>query len=543
VPQLRLQRDLANWSTPHLETLLHLNGNQLIPESQMQSIQELIEKTLANEAVEITQRRNMPHYALFEVQTSTTPSSEYLKRLSDKLSKQDGWVTGIHPQTSDEQRLHILVQTSEHQPMNLHQVLMRPAFRKAESAHSMVLGVTLEQHILIRNLEALRHLIIAGDDRTTQNIVRSLLATLLLSNTPSQLRIAFMGEQSTLLLAETPHTLGKPVHNVARGILLFNGILREVRRRQSQIRKAGYQSILQYNAENPQTALPHILMVLNTLDSKAWMSRHDKWLSNLSRVIRDGAAVGVHIVLVVPDLSNEILHPVYAGIHTKLVGRTLASDYARHIENFHESLWHFVDALLVEHDSMKPVEVPMVTESDVQAIATYWRKNAEERLQTSRLNNISQKGGITSLFQKLQQDSIIPTPPVPHPPTPEVLAHAASVLSSSTQSTQNIQNTSATDTMIVDTYALTFEESESEEPGTETAQITDISDEVSIHFESIRRAHALASYLGWLGRGPLMDILGLSVREAELVIAILQARQILERSDTPTPRLRSSQMR
>jgi hypothetical protein len=201
-----------------------------------------------------------------------------------------------------------------------------------------------------------------------------------------------------------------------------------------------------------------------------------------------------------------------------------------------------VDALLVENDVMKPVEIPIVTESDTQAIATYWRKNAEERLQTNRLNNMTQKGGITSLFQKLQQDTLIPTPPVPQTPPAEVLAHAASVLSSS-QSTPNVPNMAVTETMIVDDYAITFEDENVEETSTETAQVTDISDEVSIQFETIRRAHALASYLGWLGRGPLMDILGLSVREAELIIAILQARQILERSDTPTPRLRSSQMR
>jgi hypothetical protein len=546
VPQSRIQADYANWTTPRIETLLHQGAHgTLIAESQMESIQATIERILVDETLQITHRRNMPHYALFELETTVAPQGNFLKHLSDKLSQQAGWVIGIHPQTNDNSRLHILVRTADHRQMSLQQVLLRPAFRKSDSAHSIVLGITLEQHIIIRNLELLRHLIVAGDERTTQAIMRNLLATLLLSNTPAQLRVAFLGSESSSVsdLTDTPHTLGKPVHNVAHGILLFNGMLREIRRRQDQMRKAGYPSLLAYNAENPQTALPHILMVINALDSKAWMSQSGKWLSNLSRIIRDGAAVGIHVILVAPNLTNEVLHPVYAGIRTKLVGQAIASDYARHLDNFHESLWHFVDALLVENDVMKPVEIPIVTEEDTQTIATYWRKNAEERLQTNRLNNMTQKGGITSLFQKLQQDTLIPTPPVPQTPPAEVLAHAASVLSSSSQLTQNVQDTKATETMIVDDYAITFEDENVEETSTETAQVTDISDEVSIQFEAIRRAHALASYLGWLGRGPLMDILGLSVREAELIIAILQARQILERSDTPTPRLRSSQMR
>jgi hypothetical protein len=545
VPQSRIQADYANWTTPRVETLLHQGTNStVIAENQMQSIHATIERLLANEPIQVTHHRNMPHYALFELETTAAPQSDFLKQLSDKLSQQAGWVIGIHPQTNDNSRLHILVRTADHHQMSLQQVLLRPAFRKSDSAHSMVLGVTLEQHIMIRNLESLQHLIVAGDERITQAIMRNLLATLLLSNTPSQLRVAFIGSESSSVsdLTDTPHTLGKPVHSVAHGILLFNGMLREIRRRQDQMRKAGYPSLLAYNAENQQTELPHILTVISALDAKAWISHHNKWLSNLSRIIRDGATVGIHAVLVAPNLTNEVLHPLYAGIRTKLVGQAIASDYARHLDNFHESLWHFVDALLVENDVMKPVEIPIVTESDTQAIATYWRKNAEERLQTNRLNNMTQKGGITSLFQKLQQDTLIPTPPVPQTPPAEVLAHAASVLSSS-QSTPNVPNMAVTETMIVDDYAITFEDENVEETSTETAQVTDISDEVSIQFETIRRAHALASYLGWLGRGPLMDILGLSVREAELIIAILQARQILERSDTPTPRLRSSQMR
>lgn len=542
MPQLRMQPDYANWTIPHLDSVLPHNGATLIAESQMQHIQQALEGLLQDDGIQITSRRNMPHYALFEVHVTTdTPNIEDIR---EKLSHHEGWMVGIHPQPSDNSVWHVLIQTDDHRPMTLQQVMLRPAFRKAESAHTIIMGVTLEQHIVIRNLETLQHLIVAGDDAITRNIVRGLLVTLLLSNTPSQLRVAFIGNERSADsgLEETPHMLGKAVNHVARGILLLNGMLREVRRRQTQLRKSGYQSIMEFNAENAQNGMPHILIVISALTSPAWMTRHEKWLNILNRIIRDGVSVGMHTILIVPDVSNELLHPLFAGIHTKLLARSIAQDYARHIDNFDESLWNFVDALLVENDTMKPVEMPVVTDSDTQAITAYWHKNAEERTQSNRLNNMTQKGGITSLFQKLQRDTQTPTPPVPQTPPVEVLAYAASVLSHSNQLTQNAQDTSIPETMLIDNdVEVTI--TEDEETSANTTQVTDISDEVSIQFESIRRAHALASYLGWLGRGPLMDILGLSVREAELIIAILQARQILERTDTPTPRLRSSQIR
>jgi hypothetical protein len=280
--------------------------------------------------------------------------------------------------------------------------------------------------------------------------------------------------------------------------------------------------------------LPHVLLVIDSLDTIAWKSQQSKWLSNLTHILRDGAAVGIHLFIVTPDITNELLHPLYAAIQTKIITRSIATDYARQIDNFDDSVWQFVDAVVIEERDITPVEMPLVTASDTQAIAAYWRKNAEERMQTTHLKSMSQKSGITSLFQKLQKDNTAPAPPVPQTPPAQVLAYAASVLSHIGEN-----NETETQTMHTETEATTTA-TQLEEAKPISTQITGVADEISIQMDSIRRAHALASYLGWLGRGPLMDILGLTLQEAELIIAILQARQILERSDTPTPRLRSS---
>jgi hypothetical protein len=184
----------------------------------------------------------------------------------------------------------------------------------------------------------------------------------------------------------------------------------------------------------------------------------------------------------------------------------------------------------------------------------YWRKVAEERVQSAHLYSMGIKSGLTTLFQKLQKEDKPPSPPVPQPPSLEALAHAATVLSSD-HPTQPLSEQTITAVIDDEIIRESAEKQKAKQETTsvhsivvETESITSktatlVSDDVSIRIESIRRAHALASYLGWLGRGPLMDVLGMSLQEAEIVIAILQARQILERSDTPTPRLRSSNQR
>lgn len=534
MPQLRSQQDFANWVTPHPDTIFSHDNEALISEKQIEHIRQVITEILSpiNNKALVTVGRSMPNYLLFQIQSETAPISDFCEEFINQLTEQSGWIVGVLPQPECDTTFDILIQTSEHRPMTLHQVLMRPPFRKTESPRSMVLGVTLEQQIIIRDLESLQHLIIAGDKGTTQNIMRGLLLTLLLSNTPSNLRLAFIGDEQAThpRLSKTPHTLGNFIGYPEHGIRLLSGMVREIRRRQTKIQKATCNAILDYNTEYPQTALPHIVLVMDGLDSATWTAQQDKWLNNLSRILRDGSAVGIHVCLVVPDIANDLLHPLFASIQTKVMARAIAKGYTRQINHFDESLWRFVDAIVVEDDVIKPIEVPMVTATDTRAIATYWHKNTEERLQSSPVN-LSRIGGITSLFQKLQKENLTPTPPIPQPPTASVLAHAASVLST--------KQASQTATSVAHDAEITTQ-IELEGTKSVTTQVTGVSEEINIQMDMIRRAHALASYLGWLGRGPLMDILGLSLQEAELIIAILQARQILERSNTPTPRLRSS---
>jgi hypothetical protein len=295
--------------------------------------------------------------------------------------------------------------------------------------------------------------------------------------------------------------------------------------------------------------------MIDGLHTESWLAHHNIWLSNLTQLLRKGPSVGLHVLLTAPDLtSNDMLHPIYSAFGTKIISRAIAEDHTHQIAGFHPSLLPFVDAILIEDGMLQAIELPVATPGNAHTMQKYWRKVAEERVQSAHLYSMGIKSGLTTLFQKLQKEDKPPSPPVPQPPSLEALAHAATVLSSD-HPTQPLSEQTVTAVIDDEIIRESAEKQKAKQETTsvhsivvETESITSktatlVSDDVSIRIESIRRAHALASYLGWLGRGPLMDVLGMSLQEAEIVIAILQARQILERSDTPTPRLRSSHQR
>ena len=58
-------------------------------------------------------------------------------------------------------------------------------------------------------------------------------------------------------------------------------------------------------------------------------------------------------------------------------------------------------------------------------------------------------------------------------------------------------------------------------------------DRMEMDDEILATAGALAAYLGWLGQGPLRDVLKLSADDAEKTIRILLADGLLEAGDGP----------
>lgn len=242
----------------------------------------------------------------------------------------------------------------------------------------------------------------------------------------------------------------------------------------------------------------------------------------LNELLDNGAHYGIHILLTanglhLPHPFNELDYKIPA----KLVTRTAAVDtpLIEDLKGFHPSLLRFVDSFLVSKLHVDPIELPAITASDIRAVTNYWKKNTKNRHDTINILNISGNGEETvrQLVQELVNEKMLASPPIPDKPSPEALARAAEVLSEEERQT--------------DVFPMT------ERISANGSHHLEQTDHLNVTVETIHRAQALATYLGWLGKGPLMDVLGLNMEEAKAVIAILQARQILERGSNPTPHL------
>lgn len=131
---------------------------------------------------------------------------------------------------------------------------------------------------------------------------------------------------------------------------------------------------------------------------------------------------------------------------------------------------------------------------------------AEQRKRSSDLTFVSNKTGVTELLwmQELSTDQT--TDDVEIKATPATPKAQAAIQTSAKEALPDTQELKPTPSNVLDQQTLL-------------------------------RAQALATYLGWLGRGPLQDVLGLSQSEAEAILEALQEQAILEDSASPTPRI------
>jgi len=547
-----MQSDIANWRIPNIDNLLNPVEYTGLDEESVATIRNTIahdmEKT--GHPVQFHTVRSMPNYALFELEEEKQDLSvsEFQQMIHASEISEHGWIIGTREHRGhDKPIIDVFIRTGEHRPLTLRQVLDRPRFRNALNHTSFIAGINLRQQVLIRDLATLPNLIFVGEQGTTQNFVRSILVTLLLHNTPTQLRMALIGNKSDQYreVIEAPHILGRSFVSARDGTRLLNGMSREILRRQSLLRREGYSSIEHYNQstiDNNLPVLPLLILLLDAVFTSEWLGQMNSWMPYLNSIIAHGAATGIHVLMTTPDLvTHELLHPLYAAFSTKIMTRTIAEDYLDHIDGFHHSLTRFVDAFIVESDLWHAAEVASVTPLDAKAVVQYWQGIAEKKVQNSLFHGMSYSSNLTGT----KPSSTPPTPPVPRPPSPNSLTKATRVLSSQEM---ELPNEAITKTSSVVTITESQEIPSTDAPLRNTILAAD--DEIRnplgyqadpskhahIELETIRQAQALATYLGWLGKGPLIDVLGVSVEQANLIINILKARQILERTESNTPR-------
>ncbi len=314
MPQLLSRRDDAGWLTPAMADILtqmplHLPTEELL-RAQMGELQQ---KLADHEApVRIVDVRPSPSQILYIARPEPVgrlgnrrpvTANEVRRGLGAIAEQHKEWILGFLNRLNDtDDSMGILLRTEQHQPLQLRQLLISNTYINRPSTLAVVLGVALQQQAIIRDLASLGHLLVIGSEAGRQHLIHQILLTLLLFNTPPELRLAFVGNSVKTYrnLGQTPHTLGHLIEATEQGIRLLDGMVKEGERRRQWLLEQGVETLAEYNARlqnQGETVLPRIVILFDSLSDVNWQSERERWLPAVYDLLVNGARVGIHLLL------------------------------------------------------------------------------------------------------------------------------------------------------------------------------------------------------------------------------------------------------
>lgn len=511
MPQLLSRMDDMGWLTPSIAEILDQGTPPPGGDGSIRDQQKLLQNRFAafDAPIRIINIRPYSSYTVFIARPESVgrlgnrrsiTANEIRRGLGQLAEEYPDWQFGFLPNVQeDDDTVGIIIRTEAHNPLSLRRLLVRTSFRDRPSPLSVVMGNTLEHRLLVHDLVDIGNLLVIGSQNAKLHFMRSLLLTITSMNTPSELRLVVAGGQSEFHKQFTyiPHAVGRALLNPKDGQRLLEGLSGELARRGNVFKEYGFRDIDEYNArlkEEHETIMPRILVVIDSLSDKAWQEVRSQWIPLVTNLLGDGGKHGIHVILTadelhVPDVPSEFndLLPL------KIIMRAAATNQVDKLKNFHSSLLHFIDAFIVDDrtdddNQVIPVELCAVTEDEIQNAIGYWRQAASARTRETENPQVSGRTGVTGVLNR-------------NSTTEAVTVEAQKEITRETPT-------------------------QSEPPRVESTS----------RMPSLEQVQALAAYLGWIGVGPLQDILGMSGSDAKKAMIVLRRMGVIQNDETNTPR-------
>lgn len=514
MPQLLPRTDSVGWVTPALSQIIETNTVETYNDQEKRDQLNLFRARLAQAGVnadvmDIQTAASHLRYYLRPAGESIAPNNYelFINQLRQALPdiKKVLTATSAEVLVSPQKPLivQLLVRPANHTTFQLGHLLRSREFVESPSQISIPFGLDIDQTPVIRTIEEMRHLLVVGEATTRFHFIAAALTTLGIFNSPLELRYALIGQDTDPFdqLAQTPHVLGGTLTSVREMIRLLDGLVKHLGQRKQQFSRLNVTSLDAYNnavVGQGQKPFPRLLMVVDTIPfEEDWNSQRESWFSGLYRLVKEGPSVGIHTILTAKNIAPEQIPPqLLSLLKTKLVLRPAIGDVE--IRSAMPILPSpFVEAVLLEEKgSPIQLELPEVEDKTVGTLTRYWRQTAAKRSMAALAQGQQRPTGDTGLLT-LRQDARLKVARLSSRPPAAEKETAASA----------------------------------PKPTVATATVPEVEVEQDVY---IRRARALATYLGWLGLGPLMDVLDLSVEDARSTIALLQTQGYLEDGDGPT---------
>ncbi len=185
-------------------------------------------------------------------------------------------------------------------------------FKFSSNRLPIVIGKTIDDEMLIGDLAAMPHLLIAGSTGSGKSVaVNTLISSLLYGFLPTELRFLMIDPKMVELTPfdGIPHLLRPVVTNPNDAASILLGAVAHMERRYQMMRKIGAKNLDQYNEKARNLDMPELPYIVIVIDELAdlMITSPKEVESAIMRLAQMARATGMHLVLATQRPSVDIL--------------------------------------------------------------------------------------------------------------------------------------------------------------------------------------------------------------------------------------------
>ena len=383
------------WELPKMDDMLEAGDDQEISNVAIREQVEIIEHTLESfgapaKVVEINQGPTVTQFGV---------EPQFIERRNGKRTKvKVGKISGLADDLALALAAHSVrvqapvpgrgyvgleVPNVQKALVSLRDVMESDNFLSIKSSLRLGLGQNVSGQAISADLAKMPHLLIAGATGSGKSVcVNSIIACLLLQNTPEDLRMVMVDPKRVELTGYNgvPHLVAPVVVDVERVIGTLQWALREMDMRYKRLSEVGARNIEEYNRKirgRDKQKMPYVVIVIDELADLMMVSPEDTERS-ITRLAQMARATGIHMViatqrpsvdvvtgLIKANFPARIAFAVASGTDSRVILDTVGA----------ERLLGEGDMLFQSPDAGSAVRLQgsFVSERELGRIISYWR--------------------------------------------------------------------------------------------------------------------------------------------------------------------------
>jgi len=316
------------WELPKIADILEQNVEIEISQSEIRERVRIIEETLASfgvpaRVIEVNQGPTVTQFGVEPGYVERKDERGQVRKSKIKVSKISALANDlalalaaspirIEAPVPGRSIVGIEVPNGQTSLVGLRGVMESEAFRSLSSKLRIALGQDVSGQAVVADLAAMPHLLIAGATGSGKSVcINSIIACLLLNNTPDDLRLIMVDPKMVELVPFNgiPHLLSPVVVDLERVVSVLKWTTREMDRRYRLFSKAGARNLDAYNrmaAGRGEKPLPYIVVIIDELADLMMVSPEEVERS-ICRIAQMARATGIHLVIATQRPSVDVV--------------------------------------------------------------------------------------------------------------------------------------------------------------------------------------------------------------------------------------------